>query len=111
MCIIKLHTNQLYLICLCVFSVVHLVTAASGAERAYTNANNQARAESAQLARELDEKIKAVRGAYIYFLSHFILVRSCLCYTGVFCRRGVAIHISMWSITGTRDRSRTKCSD
>jgi len=37
-------------------AVFHLVTAAKGAEQAYTTANNTARSESAQKARELDGK-------------------------------------------------------
>ncbi|MES2214234.1 MAG: AAA family ATPase [Patescibacteria group bacterium] len=37
-------------------AVIHLVTAANGAEHAYTLANNTARDESPELARELDKK-------------------------------------------------------
>ncbi len=38
-------------------AVLHMVTAADGAENAYTLRNNAARAEDAQQARELDERI------------------------------------------------------
>lgn len=38
--------------------VIHLVTAADGAEQFYTTANNQARKDSPEEARELDKKIK-----------------------------------------------------
>lgn len=36
--------------------IIHLVTAANGAEQFYTLENNTARTESIELARELDEK-------------------------------------------------------
>jgi CYTH domain-containing protein len=36
--------------------IIHLVTAAEGAEHAYTTTNNAARSESPELARELDQK-------------------------------------------------------
>lgn len=38
-------------------AVIHMVTAAKGAEEFYTTENNSARSESVELARELDEKI------------------------------------------------------
>lgn len=38
--------------------VLHLVTAADGAEKYYTTANNNARRESAEQARALDQKVK-----------------------------------------------------
>ena len=40
-------------------AVFHLVTAAKGAEKYYTLANNQARTESVEAARELDDKLIA----------------------------------------------------
>lgn len=40
--------------------VIHLITAANGAEKFYTKENNQARRENAQEAREADEKTLAV---------------------------------------------------
>lgn len=40
-------------------AVIHLVTAADGAEAFYTLKNNQARTESPELARELDQKTQA----------------------------------------------------
>jgi hypothetical protein len=40
--------------------VLHLVTAASGAEAFYTNANNTARRETADEARDLDSRILKV---------------------------------------------------
>ena len=38
-------------------AVLHLVTAARGAEKYFTNANNQYRSEGLELARELDKKV------------------------------------------------------
>jgi len=38
--------------------VIHLVTAADGAEKFYTLSNNTARSESPELARELDQKVR-----------------------------------------------------
>lgn len=38
-------------------AVIHLVTAAQGAEEAYTLANNETRYETAQQAREIDRKL------------------------------------------------------
>ncbi len=40
-------------------AVLHLVTAARGAEKYFTNANNQYRSEGIELARELDKKVAA----------------------------------------------------
>jgi len=40
--------------------VIHLVTAADGAEKYYTLENNQARSETPEVARELDRKTQAV---------------------------------------------------
>ena len=39
-------------------AVVHLTTAAEGAEKFYTSVNNQARTETAQEAREMDKKTR-----------------------------------------------------
>ena len=44
--------------------VCHLVTAADGAEEFYTTANNAARTETAEQARELDAKVRAAWAAH-----------------------------------------------
>jgi hypothetical protein len=38
--------------------ILHLVTAADGAEQFYTKANNSARTETPEEARELDKKVR-----------------------------------------------------
>ena len=48
-------------------AVFHLVTAAKGAEQAYTLANNEARTETAEQARELDDKIIAAWTGHPHF--------------------------------------------
>lgn len=49
--------------------VIHLVTAAKGAEEYYTTANNAARTETAHEARELDDKVlKAWQGCKNHFV-------------------------------------------
>jgi len=40
-------------------AIIHLVTAADGAEKFYTTANNAARKETAEQAKLMDEKVKA----------------------------------------------------
>ena len=51
-------------------AVVHLVTAADGAEEYYTTANNEARCETPKQARELDRKLK---DAWLGHPHHFII--------------------------------------
>lgn len=47
--------------------VFHLVTAAKGAEKYYTCANNQSRTETPEMAIELDEKLVSAWSAHPYF--------------------------------------------
>jgi len=59
--------------------VLHLVTAANGAEAFYTNANNTARRETAEEARDLDSRILKVFMNIVTCLTLPPLLDSCGC--------------------------------
>ena len=70
--------------------VIHLVTAAYGAESFYTVDNNAVRLEGISLARELDDKVANVRKC-AYAMPYAHAMQSCVNMFYVLCRTGWVI--------------------